>query len=88
MIELRPFQSAIAILDAPLRRFLNEPNTWLAQTYPLFQGVAMERKGDWINRGGFAPRAWGVVTCASRAPERQPHAPKQRDACDHGSYCE
>ena len=87
MIELRPFQSASAILDAPLRRFLNEPGTWLAQTHQLFQGVAMKRKRDWIDRAGYVPRA-SVLMCMSRAPERQPHTPKQRDACDHGSYCE
>ncbi len=88
MIELRPFQSAIAILDAPLRRFLNESRTWLAQTHPLFQGIAMKREGDWISRDGCVSRAGAVLMYTSRAPECQPHAPKQRDARDHSSYCE
>jgi hypothetical protein len=88
MIELRPFQPAIAILDAALRRFLHKPGTGLAQAYLLFQGVAMKRKGDWINRGGCVPRGGHVFLCTSRAPERQPHAHKQRDARDYGSHCE
>lgn len=88
MIELRPFQSASAIPDAPFGRFLNEPGTWLAQAHQLFQGVAMKRKRDWIDRVRCALRAAGVLMCTSRAPERQPHAPEQRDACEHGSYCE
>ena len=87
MIELRPFQSSIAILDAPFRRFLNEPSTWLAQPHELFQGVPMKRKGNRI-KCELVPRTGSVLMRTSRAPEGQPHAPKQRDAYDHSSYCE
>lgn len=85
MIELRPFQSAAAILDAPLGRFMNKPCTWLAQAHELFQGVAMERERDGINRGGCVPCAEGVLLPASREPQRPPHAYKQHDTCDYGS---
>lgn len=46
MIELRPFQPASPILDAPLRRLLNEFSTWLAQTQEFFQRVTMKPEGD------------------------------------------
>ena len=82
MIELRPFQSAAAILDAPLGRFMNTPCTRLAPTHQLFQGVAMERERDGINRVDVCP-----VLRASREHQRPPHAYKQHDTCDYGSKC-